>query len=427
MTEIEHSGLNHLERVHHEPDRSDPDQSNPECFNFMSPNGPLRVVQHIRYKFDRRNRRRIVRPYIEYVFPNGERCHEPCDEKEVGCVEVEMEPESHGIVWMSRLPITFMSPKGHGTPFEPAEQHIMLHLPNYEPIQVMPSETQQPQGQASSCRPPPAQFPQGLSLARRSSAAGQHPHGQPFPWHSPPAQCPQEGQILPGHPPPGHPAQFLHPEPLPLCLNPGQPFPDQALPTQTSSNQPAPGGPPQICPIPSQHHLGELLPEESLPPQNLQHFSAEASHPQPNNIENQQVFQETVSFETPVPLQTELSDPISLYDNHMVMEELTLGDVYQEGMWPAYQATPNQTEGHTSTPHDQQFAPQQVEEVSVPAQYDYDDQEQDQWASLPPQPDQVSYQQDEEPSYLPPDQQVTDQQGNDARASDQLLDLLQQE
>lgn len=83
-----------------------------------------------------------------------------------------MEPESRGIVWMSRLPITFMSPKGNGTPFEPAEQHIMLHLPNYEPMQFMPSGTQQPQDQAPSCRPPPAQHPQGLNLAQSSSAAG---------------------------------------------------------------------------------------------------------------------------------------------------------------------------------------------------------------------------------------------------------------
>lgn len=349
-----------------------------------------------------------------------------------------MEPESRGIVWMSRLPITFMSPKGHGTPFEPAEQHIMLHLPNYEPIQVMPSETQQPQGQASSCRPPAARFPQGLNLARRSSAAGQHPNGQPLPWHSPPAQCPQEGQIFPGHP---RPARFLHPEPLQLRLNPGQPFPDQALPTQTFSNQPALGGPPQGCPISSQHHFGELLPGESLRPQNLQQFSAEAFPPQLNNINNQQLFQEMASFETPVPLQTELSNPFGLYDNHMVMEEQLLGDDYQEEMWPSHQVTGNQTEGHTSTPHDQQFVPQQVYEVSVPPQCVYNDQEQglgaslpnefayqqDQWALLPPQPNQVSYQQDEEPSYLPPDQKVTDQLGNDARASDQLLDLLQQE
>lgn len=345
MTEIEHQGSGHLERA------------------------PLRLVQHIRYRFDKRKVRSIIRPYIKFVLPNGERYHEPCDDRKLGCVVVEMEPESRGIVWMSRLPITFLSPTGNGTPFEPAEQHIMLHLPNYEPIQVMSLENQQPQGQASSCRPP-AQFGHGLTMARRSSATGQHPHGQPFPWDSPPALCPQQRQIFPdhptpGHPPPGHPhsSQSLNPEPLPLRLNPEQPFPDQSLPIQTFSNQPPAGGPPQGHPVSSQPPFGEPLSGQSLPLQNLQQFSAEAFPPQPNNINNQQVFQKTVSFGTPAPLQTELSNPVGLYDNHMVIEEQNLGDDYQElggdyreEMWPAYQVTPNQTEGHTSTLQDQQSA-----------------------------------------------------------------------
>lgn len=56
-------------------------------------------------------------------------------------------------------------------------------------------------------------------------------------------------------------------------------------------------------------------------------------------INNQQVFQEVASLETPVPLQTEPTSPVSLYDNNVVMEEQTFRINYQEEMWPAHQVT----------------------------------------------------------------------------------------
>lgn len=99
------------------------------------------VIQAIAYRQDPKDPARLIRKPLELVFPDGDTWREPLTEERSGYVRVVMEPESRGIVWMSRHPIHFTSPHGIVLPFgkNPEESlHILYWVVDKEPRHVTP-------------------------------------------------------------------------------------------------------------------------------------------------------------------------------------------------------------------------------------------------------------------------------------------------
>ncbi|KAI7782248.1 hypothetical protein LA080_013654 [Diaporthe eres] len=110
--ESEHSGQDASERDHPESDCSKSAASKKDGSKSTNGDWPRPCITEIRYKFDKNNRERHVRPLIKFVFPDGETYYEPWNDEKVGCVEVEMDPHMNGVDWASRFPVKFISPTG---------------------------------------------------------------------------------------------------------------------------------------------------------------------------------------------------------------------------------------------------------------------------------------------------------------------------
>ena len=178
------------------PDQTNSDQSGSGALERRSPRPGRRnspqygiYIQNIPYKTDRRNRERLVRPGIEYVFPTGHIRREDLNNELTYYMQVQMEPDLERNVWMSRYPINFTSPHGLVTPIgQPPAQHILFWWPEREPRRVMPHLICTSRGQAFADQALPTFGPQDHVIPQVPFQAHRLPQ-QSLPSHPVPGQC----------------------------------------------------------------------------------------------------------------------------------------------------------------------------------------------------------------------------------------------
>lgn len=195
--------LNHLGPYQSEPPRPKPDQptlgqTSLECSGDAEkrPPQPRRrttprhdpAIQVIPYKKDRNDPARLVRPHLEFVFPDGSTRKEPLTDEKSGYEQVQMEPEIGGKDWMSKYPIHFTSPYGLVFPFgqQPKERlHILFWMADKEPRHVMPHLFPPSRSQPLPSQPFPRQPLPPLNQ-QPCSAVGSYPQPRNFNDYQPP-------------------------------------------------------------------------------------------------------------------------------------------------------------------------------------------------------------------------------------------------
>lgn len=354
-------------------------------------------VQIIRYRVNRRRRTDLHRPRIEYVFTDGTRYHEPPTGEEDGVVEVHMEPEAGGDVWMSQSRVGLMSPRGLVLPqgVEEPYHHILLHVPGHTPRDVWKiSAGQWPTTSQHRGKSFPDQ-PRIRQPRQVQASPGQSSREESSPEESSPEQASQEqafpGQILPGQ----------------HCR--GQALSSQAFPNRPLSNHTPPSYRLQDHPILGQYGHGEPPLYQSLPPQNPPQFPAQTLHSRQHSAQSQQLSEGPSSSDLSQQPQVGPITPFSLSSNNMADEEQVRRFSFQSGMGPDHEAAFQQGDESLSSPQDQCAGNQQTD-----------------GSLFLPQPDQVYYQQNGQAQYPSQGHQVAYQQDNSTSTSSQAPQLVYQ-